>query len=255
MPKTKTDKQTAPKKSVREAVVEELKFLVGLIAFIFVFFNFVFGHYKIPSESMQPTLEVGDHLYVSKFAYGFSKHSLILGMRKLPFLKDGRIMGKMPKRGDVIVFRNPKSELVMIKRLVGLPGDKIETRDGRLYINDTLVLRILEGEFSYREHRGPVAQISKYKEQVAGEKDPHWIYERSDFDRLDTKGPFIIPPEKFFFMGDNRDNSEDSRAPGGPGFVPFDHLIGRAEYMVFSTKRCKKEEGLRCPGRRAFLKM
>ena len=87
MPKTKTDKQTAPKKSMREAVVEELKFLVGLIAFIFVFFNFVFGHYKIPSESMQPTLEVGDHLYVSKFAYGFSKHSLILGMRKLPFLK------------------------------------------------------------------------------------------------------------------------------------------------------------------------
>ncbi len=255
MSKAKTDKEIEPKKSVREAVVEELKFLLGLIAFIFVFFNFVFGHYKIPSESMQPTLEVGDHLYVSKFAYGFSRHSLILGMRKLPFLKEGRIFGRMPERGDVIVFRNPKSELVMIKRLVGLPGDRIETKQGRLYINGELIERVLEDEFSYREHRGPVAQVAKYREQLPDEDAPHWIYERSDFDRLDTKGPYIIPADKFFFMGDNRDNSEDSRAPGGPGFVPFDHLIGRAEYMVFSTKRCKKEEGLRCPGRRAFLKM
>ncbi|MBL4870675.1 MAG: signal peptidase I [Robiginitomaculum sp.] len=247
--------ETAPKKNLREAIVEELKFLAGLILFIFVFFNFVFGHYKIPSESMQPTLEVGDHLYVSKFSYGFSKHSLILGMRKLPFLKDGRIFAKMPKRGDVIVFRNPKSELVMIKRLVGLPGDKIQTKQGRLYVNDVLVERVLEDEFSYREHRGFVAQVAKYKEQVPNEKDAHWIYERSDFDRLDERGPYIIPQDKFFFMGDNRDNSEDSRAPGGPGFVPFDHLIGRAKYMVFSTKRCKTEDGLRCPGRRFFLKM
>ena len=136
-----------------------------------------------------------------------------------------------------------------------MPGDKIQTKQGRLYINDTLVERVLEEEFSYREHRGFVAQVAKYKEQVPSEKDAHWIYERSDFDRLDERGPYIIPPDKFFFMGDNRDNSEDSRAPGGPGFVPFDHLIGRAKYMVFSTKRCKKEEGLKCPGRRAFLKM
>ena len=248
-------KGDTPKKSVREAVIEEVKFLIGLIAFIFVFFNFVFGHYKIPSESMQPTLEVGDHLYVNKFSYGFSRHSLIFGMHKLSFLKDGRIFGKMPKRGDVVVFRNPKSGIVMIKRLVGMPGDRVETKKGRLYINNKLVERILEDEFSYREHRGFVAQIAKYKEQVKDEKNPHWIYERSDFDRLDDKGPYVIPSKKFFFMGDNRDNSEDSRAPGGPGFVPFDHLIGRAEYMVFSTKRCKKEDGLKCPGRRAFLRM
>ncbi|PHR59129.1 MAG: signal peptidase I [Robiginitomaculum sp.] len=251
----KAKTEDGEKRSLGEAVIEEVKFLLGLMAFLFIFFNFVFGHFKIPSESMQPTLEVGDHLYVNKFAYGFSKHSLIMGMSNLPFLKDGRVFGKMPKRGDVAVFRNPKSGLVMIKRVVGLPGDEIETRAGRLYINGKIVDRILEAEFSYREHRGYVAQVARYREQVPGEKDPHWIYERSDFDRLDNRGVYIVPQEKLFFMGDNRDNSEDSRAPAGPGFVPFDHLIGRAEYMVYSLKKCKTEEGLKCPGRRYFLKL
>ena len=102
---------------------------------MFVFFTTVWGHYKIPSESMLPTLEVGDHVYVTKFAYGFSRHSLPFNMHKLPFLGEGQIFSRNPKRGDVVVFRNPRSKIVMIKRLVGLPGDKIQMRDGRLYIN------------------------------------------------------------------------------------------------------------------------
>ncbi len=253
---SKTEAPSAkPKKTFRQMVVEELKFIAGLLVFLFVFFNLVFGHYKIPSESMQPTLEVGDHLYVSKFSYGFSRHSLILGLHKLPFLKDGRIFAKMPKRGDVIVFRHPVSSQVMIKRLVGLPGDQVQTRQGRLYVNGALIDRTDREQFSYREHRGNVTEISAYQEILPGEKRAHGIYERNDFDRLDNTGPFIIPDDKFFFMGDNRDNSQDSRAPGGPGFVPFDYLIGRAEMMVYSLKRCKKEEGLRCPGFRAFKKL
>lgn len=255
-PKQKQDgeePQEVPK-SRREVIVEEAKFFAGLVLFLALFFNFVFGHFKIPSESMQPTLEVGDHLFVSKLTYGASRESLVWPLRKLP-LPDGRIFARQPKRGDVIVFRNPKSGIIMIKRLVGLPGDKIQTEHGRLYVNDKLTERVEQDEFSYREHRGLVRSVVKYAEQFDGEKDPHKIYERNDFYPLDNKGPFIIPEGKLFFMGDNRDNSEDSRAPGGPGFVPFDHVIGKAKMMVYSLKRCEKEEGLRCPPRRFFLKL
>jgi len=244
------------KKTLKEAIVDELKFIVGLLAFLFLFFNFVFGHFKIPSESMQPTLEVGDHLYVNKFSYGFSRHSLILGLHKLPFLKDGRIMGKAPKRGDVVVFRSPKApHQVMIKRVTGMPGDEVETRRGRLYINGQLVDRKAQDTFEYREHRGLVQEVTQYEEQLEGEKDPHRIYERNDKYPLDNMGPYIIPDNKYFFMGDNRDNSQDSRAPRGPGFVPFDHLIGRADMMVYSLKKCEKEPGLKCPGIRFFEKL
>ncbi|NNC36285.1 MAG: signal peptidase I [Hyphomonadaceae bacterium] len=253
--KDDTDTDTKKeKKPLKQAVIDELKFIAGLAAFLFLFFNFVFGHFKIPSESMQPTLEVGDHLYVNKFSYGFSKHSLILGMHKLPFLNDGRVFARMPKRGDVVVFRSPTGQnIVMIKRLVGLPGDEIETRRGRLYVNGELVERKAIDTFSYRDHRNKqVVEVTQYEEQLDGEKDPHQIYETSDIEKLDSRGPYIIPDDKFFFMGDNRDNSQDSRAPLGPGFVPFDHLIGRADMMVYSLKKCKKEEGLKCPGIRFF---
>lgn len=252
-----TEKDESEKKPFREIVFEELKFLAGLAVFLLLFFNFVFGHFKIPSESMQPTLEVGDHLYVNKFSYGFSKHSLILGMHKLPFLKEGRVFARKPKRGDVVVFRSPApGHLIMIKRLIGLPGDKVEVRSGRLFINDKLVPRTLVENLNYREFKTKLVQnVSEYQEALPDTKHPHLIYERSDMDRLDNAGPFIIPPNKYFFMGDNRDNSEDSRAAGGPGFVPFDNFIGKAEMMVFSLNRCKREEDLHCPGFRALKKL
>jgi len=248
------------KKPLGQVIKEELKFLLGLAVFLMLFFNFVFGHYKIPSESMQPTLEVGDHLYVNKFSYGFSRHSLIFGMHKLPFLKDGRVFAKMPVRGDVVVFRNPKfPHQVMIKRLVGMPGDEIETRGGRLFVNNQLVDRTVEDQFKYREHKGnpdrQVIAITQYSEQLSDEEEPHRIFERDDSFPNDDAGPFLIPDGRFFFMGDNRDNSQDSRDPNGPGLVPYDNLIGRAEMMVYSLKRCKKEPGLRCPGIRFFEKL
>ncbi len=243
------------KKSTKQIIIEELRFFAGLAVFLLLFFNFVFGHFKIPSESMLPTLEVGDHLVVSKLSYGPSRESLIWPFRKLP-LPDGRFLGGEFKRGDVIVFRNPKSGLIMIKRLVGLPGDKIEIRKGRLYINDKLIERKLTDEFAYREHRGVISEVSQYQEQLPGEKRPHLIYERGDAYPLDNKGPFIIPPKKLFFMGDNRDNSEDSRAPRGPGFVPETYVIGKAKYMMYSFNKCAREEGLRCPKKpRFFLKL
>ncbi|MGB0907255.1 MAG: signal peptidase I [Maricaulaceae bacterium] len=239
--------------TLKDRILSEVKFLAGLFAFITVFFTLVWGHYKIPSESMQPTLEVGDHLYVSKFAYGYSRYSLPFGLDRLPFLGPGKIMSRLPKRGDVVVFKHPISGLVMIKRLVGLPGDTIQTTGGRLYINSQLVERKPIDHYLYREHKGRVVGVDVFSEQWDGEEQPHVIYEQTDQGRLDTAGPFVIPAERVFMMGDNRDNSIDSRASSGPGMVPLDHLIGRADLMMFSFKRCATEEGLYCPPKR-FLK-
>jgi len=242
-------------RTLGQKIMSEVKFFAGLIVFLLVFLTVGWGHYKIPSESMQPTLEVGDHLYVAKYAYGVSKHSLPFNLHKLPILKSGKVFSVLPKRGDVVVFRNPKSGIVMIKRLVGLPGDEIQIKNGRLILNGMVIKRTPEAAFLYREHTGGVVGVDKYSEQWPGEAEPHFIYERTDQGPLDSVGPFIVPSGSVFFMGDNRDNSVDSRAPSGPGFVPFDHLIGRADRMMFSFKRCKTEDGLECPPFRVMKKL
>lgn len=228
-------------------LLREIKFFIGMTCLMLVFLTTVWGHYKIPSESMQPTLEVGDHLYVSKFAYGYSRHSMVFNLHKLPFLKKGKLFSKLPERGDVAVFRNPKSDIIMIKRIIGLPGDKIFLKEGRLYINEKLVKRENTDEFLYREHKGSVVNVKKYDETLLNSDKSYSIYERSDEGPLDITNEFIVPDGKIFFMGDNRDNSLDSRAYRGPGYVPLDHLIGRAEVIMFSFKRCKKEANLVCP--------
>ncbi len=253
----KKAKKPAPKATLKS----ELRFYAIFFACALTFWTFGFGHYRIPSESMQPTLEVGDRLYVSKFSYGYSRQDLPFG-DKFKFLGDGILFEKLPERGDVAVFRDPKSRKVLIKRLVGLPGDKIEYRQGRLFVNGEIVEREEVDTLLYREHKirstesePRVVQVTKYKETWPGEDGPHFIYERTDGEYNDNRGPFIVPAGHTFFIGDNRDNSTDSRAPNGPGFVPVHMLIGRAERMVLSFKRCEKEEGLHCPGKRWFQKL
>lgn len=260
--KTKdTDPKDAPEKvetgklPLRTRILAEVKFFAGLAVVMLTFLTFVWGHYKIPSESMQPTLEVGDHLYVSKFAYGYSRHSAPFNLHKLPFLKDGKIMSKLPKRGDVAVFRHPKSGIVMIKRVTGLPGDTIRMHRGRLFINDVLVPRESVDNYLYRQHRGGVVGVDVFNETLPDMEETHIIYEQTDGGNLDTTEEFLVPAEHVFFMGDNRDNSTDSRASMGPGYVPLDHLIGRADLMMFSFKRCKDEENMYCPPFRAMKKL
>ena len=243
------------KLSLGQRILAEVKFFAGLAVIMLAFLTLVWGHYKIPSESMQPTLEVGDHLYVSKFAYGYSRHSVPFNLHKLPFLKDGKIFSKVPKRGDVAVFRNPKSGIVMIKRVIGLPGDTIRTHRGRLFINDVLVQRENIDNYLYRQHLGSVVGVDVFNETLPDMEETHIIYEQTDGGNLDSKGPFEVPEGHVFFMGDNRDNSTDSRAALGPGYVPLDHLIGRADLMMFSFKRCRKEDNLHCPPFRAMKKL
>jgi len=249
------ESESEEKPTLAQRVFSEVKFFLGLGVVMLTFLTFVWGHYKIPSESMLPTLEVGDHIYVSKFAYGYSRHSAPFNLHKLPFLKDGKIMSKVPRRGDVAVFRNPKTGMVMIKRVVGLPGDTIRMNRGRLFINGVVVERDSVDNYLYREHKGRKVGVDVYSEQLANEEVPHLIYEQTDLGPLDSTEEFTVPSENIFFMGDNRDNSTDSRASLGPGYVPFDHLIGRADLMMFSFKRCKTEEDLRCPPVRFWKKL
>lgn len=231
----------------RAWVLSEAKFFAKLAVFIIAFNTVIWGHFKIPSESMQPTLEVGDRLYVSKYPYGFSKHSLPYLLHNLP-LPEGRIFSKVPSRGDVVVFRNPKSGIVMIKRVVGLPGDRIQVRRGQLFLNDVLVPREKTEERLYREHRTSwERRVDVYDQILPASEKSFVIYERNDVSHLDDTAVFIVPDDNLFFMGDNRDNSVDSRANDGPGMVHMNYVMGRAERMMVSFKKCNRDEGLYCP--------
>lgn len=254
----KTDAEDAPenleeKPSVGQWLWSEFKFFAKLGVFILAFITLVWGHFKIPSESMQPTLEVGDHLYVSKYAYGYSKHSLPYLLHKLP-LPEGRILSRSPKRGDVVVFRNPKTGIVMIKRVVGLPGDRLQTREGLLYLNDEVVLREKIDGRLYRDHAYQrVRSVNAYAQTLPEMDHSFTIYEQNDSNTLDNTPIFIVPDDSLFFMGDNRDNSIDSRAKGGPGMVHMNYVMGRADRMMFSFKRCNRDEDLHCPAKGRWM--
>ena len=253
-PTLDTNEEAEPR-SIGAWFWSEFKFFAKLGAFILAFVTLVWGHFKIPSESMQPTLEVGDHLYVSKYAYGYSKHSLPYLLHNLP-LPEGRIFSRLPKRGDVVVFRNPNSGIVMIKRVVGLPGDQLQILRGQLYINGEAVERDrLDGRL-YREHANQrVRSVNVYGQSLPDMDESFVIYERDDTHRLDNTPIFIVPDESLFFMGDNRDNSIDSRDPeNGPGIVPMDYVMGRADRVMFSFKRCNRNEDLYCPAKKRVMK-
>lgn len=197
---------------------------------IALFIRTIFAEpFSIPSGSMVPTLLVGDYLFVSKMSYGYSRHSLPLSM---PLIKD-RIFYTQPERGDVIVFKMPSDNKTdYIKRLIGLPGDKIQMKDGRLYINGTIVDRKSEGEYVLRDASGKALRFEKYTETLPNGKQ-HPILEASDEGTYDNTEEFTVPEDHFFMMGDNRDNSLDSRSLK-VGFVPKNNLVGRAKFLFFS---------------------
>ena len=189
--------------------------------------TFAYEPFNIPSSSMEPTLLIGDYLFVSKLSYGYSRHSLPFGVP----LFSGRILASEPERGDVAVFTYPRDDKTdYIKRIVGLPGDKIEVREGVLHINDTAVRRELlsaseEAEFGYGQ-----SGFLYYETLPNGRR--HLIREINDEQRYDNFPAVVVPEGHYFAMGDNRDNSLDSRAD--VGFVPFENLVGRADILFFS---------------------
>jgi len=191
---------------------------------------FAYEPFNIPSGSMIPTLLVGDYLFVSKFSYGYSRYSLPWG---LPWIS-GRIFVGLPERGDVAVFKLPRDNKTdYIKRLIGLPGDTIQVIHGILHINGEPVQREKVAEVKDPHSGYNSAQVTEYIETLPNGRK-HRIWERGDEELLDNTPVYTVPENHYFAMGDNRDSSQDSRVINAVGYVPFENLVGRAEFLFFS---------------------
>ena len=211
---------------------ETLRTVVYAVLIAVVIRTFAYEPFNIPSESMLPTLLVGDYLFVSKFSYGYSRHSLPFS---LPLYK-GRILGRSPERGDVAVFKLPRDNSTdYIKRIVGLPGDRLQVKQGVLYINDTRVERARTDDYIYHDPSGRRFRVPQYVETLPGGRR-HRTLDLVANGEHDNTREFAVPSGYYFVMGDNRDNSLDSRVDaGGVGLVPDENLVGRAEILFFST--------------------
>lgn len=220
-------------KSKSGGIVGTIKTIIIAVLIALGVRTFLYEPFNIPTGSMVPTLLVGDYLFVSKFAYGYGAQTLLFGMPAF----EGRIFASEPERGDVIVFRLPTNPSEhYIKRLIGLPGDEIQMIEGRLYINGEMVERERIEDYVYQGTRY-MQYIETLPNGVA-----HNIIERSDSAGLDNTPVYTVPEDHYFFMGDNRDGSLDSRVPGRNGqppqvgYVPGDNLVGRAEVIWFSLE-------------------
>ena len=212
-----------------ETLGETLKTVFWAIVIAGMVRTFWVEPYKIPSGSMYPTLEVGDFLFISKYTYGYSKHSFPFSFPKF----EGRIWDDKPQRGDVVVFKYPgDNKTDFIKRVVGLPGDKIQVKDGRLYINGEPNQRNELGSYVIREHVILPVEFKKY-EEINPEGRKYEIIELADnIKGVDNTVEFNVPDGHYFMMGDNRDNSNDSRKD--VGFVPYDNITGKARFLFYS---------------------
>ncbi len=191
--------------------------------------TFAYEPFNIPSGSMIPTLLVGDYLFVSKFSYGYSRHSFPFSFP--PF--SGRVLRGEPERGDIAVFKLPRdNETDYIKRIVGLPGDKIQVISGVLHINGEPVRRRRIEDYARTDNGRVIRRAQQYVETLPGGRHHLLIEEAGDSGRLDNTRIFTVPEKHYFAMGDNRDNSSDSRAIG---FIPAENLVGRAEILFFSS--------------------
>lgn len=233
-----------------EGVLETIKTVVYALLIAGLFRTLFFQPFWIPSGSMKDTLLVGDFLFVNKMAYGYSQYSCPFSM--CTFI-DGRWFGSEPERGDVVVFRHPVTGSDFIKRLIGMPGDTVQVRDGVLHINGEAAPQQPAGDFIETfDRQGPVGNLPQCANQAVAlgadcvkerltETLPggssHAILNIGDR-RLDDTPVYNVPEGEYFFMGDNRDNSTDSRVSQnamGVGFVPYENLIGRADRVIFSS--------------------
>ncbi len=233
----------------KDGIWETLKTVFWALVIAGVFRTLFFQPFWIPSGSMKETLLIGDFLFVNKMAYGYSRWSCPFGACPIP----GRLFGSEPERGDIVVFRHPVTGADFIKRVIGLPGDTVQMRDGRVVLNGEEMAQEPAGTFvELFERQGPVGQFPRCANAPVGEggdcEKPryretlpsgrsHIVLNIGD-SFADNTPLFTVPEGHFFFIGDNRDNSQDSRAPqsvGGVGMVPFENLIGRANHVVFSS--------------------
>ena len=195
----------------------------------------LFQPFTIPSASMEPTLLEGDYIIVSKYSYGYSKHSIPLS----PPLFNGRILFHAPQRGDIIVFKLPRDNKTdYIKRLIGLPGDHIQVKHGTLYVNNQAVAQMPQGQTTI-DLGGFMTKADVIREKLPSGRN-YLTYSVDPSQAPENTDVFVVPEGDYFFMGDNRDNSLDSRFPkenDGVGFVPFENLEGKAQVILLSWNK------------------
>jgi signal peptidase I len=215
-------------------LIEIVKTIVYALLIALVLRILFFQPFTIPSASMEPNLYEGDYIIVSKWSYGYSRHSIPFS----PPLFEGRIMGRPAERGDVVVFKLPSDgHTDYVKRIIGVPGDRVQMKEGLLYVNDELVRR--DPLSPVRTDTGyGIREIARYQETLAGGRK----FVTQDFGTdgdLDNTEVYIVPEGYYFTMGDNRDNSMDSRVPpagSGVGYVPAENLVGKAQIILLSWK-------------------
>ena len=219
---------------MKKKIIENIKTLFYALIIALFIRSFFFQPFYIPSSSMEPNLLIGDRLFVSKYSYGYSRHSLPFS----PKIFTGRILEKSPKRGDVVVFKTPADNRTdYIKRLIGLPGDKVQIVNKDLYLNDIKIEKI-KVETSLNINCGnKILQVDTYEETLPNGKKYLAIY-RKDGTMINTD-EYIVPKNHYFFLGDNRDCSKDSRFLSSVGYVDFNNLVGKARLIFFSSDRKK----------------
>ena len=244
---------TAPAmgKPPRSELNETLRFLVKLAIAVLILRSFLFAPFSIPSESMLPRLLIGDYLFVTKWNYGYSRWSLPGGVPLIP----GRILGRDPTRGDVVVFRSPEpDDHDVIKRVIGLPGDTIQVRRGQVILNGKPIPKQRVADFvlpltpnfdaqkcgaSFQDVDAagvPVCRYPRFRETLPNGKS-YMVLDQADIPQADDTGLYTVPAGDVFLMGDNRDDSADSRfpAPIGMGYIPMERIEGKAVVSFFST--------------------
>ncbi len=221
----------AGKKAHKNEMVDTIVVIIEALLIAVVFRTFLWQPFSIPTASMQSTLMIGDYFIASKFTWGFGKYSFPF---PLPF--NGRFLELgQPKQGDIAVFRNEITSEDYIKRIIGMPGDRIQMKEGRLYINGTMLERVQVGTGSDTDSYETTVPVILYNETLP-DGVVHTIQEISDDGPLDNTAEYVVPAGHYFMMGDNRDRSADSRVLNQVGYVPAGNLIGKAEARFFSIK-------------------
>jgi signal peptidase I len=231
MTSSNTPESVVPPETIKPSWDENIRTMFFAVALALIFRSLLFEPFHIPSSSMKDTLLIGDYVFVSKYSYGYSRYSFPMGWP----LFEGRTGSTRPERGDVVVFRQPSNPSVdFIKRVVGLPNDTIQVKGGVLYINGLPVTLTRDGDFTNHLPDGSMTAIRRFIETLPNGRK-HGVLDAVQGNEMDDTLIYTVPEKHYFMMGDNRDDSMDSRYLEQVGYVPEENLIGRAELIFFSV--------------------